>query len=76
MDPVIVPPIPELSDYEKINYATEVAFGALLEQARSLGYPLSAMGLMYLPDQAITRQFQEACRAVIHCVLPQSHDQP
>ena len=57
---------PEMTDYAKINFATEVACTALLDEAKKLGLPLQpVMGLMYLPDQAVTQQFQKACRAVL-----------
>ena len=57
---------PEMTDYEKINFSTEVAFENLLKQARLMGLSANpVMGLMYLPDQATTVQFQRACRAVL-----------
>jgi hypothetical protein len=61
-------PEPELTPIDKLNFATEVAFSSLLKQAAELGListPVSTVGLMYLPVQAVTRQFQEACRAVL-----------
>lgn len=51
----------------RVNTATEYAFGALLKAA--IAEDLSRdqpMGLMYLPDESVTRQFQLACRAVLH----------
>ena len=55
--------------YGKINVATECAFGTLLSIAKKLELnPLPVMGLMYLPSQEVTRQFQEACRAVLASV--------
>ena len=57
---------PEMTDYAKVNFATEVAFTALLKQARDLGLPIGpVMGLMYMPDQKDTQNFQEACRAIL-----------
>lgn len=57
---------PEPSDESRRNFATEVAFNALLTEAKNQGPSLKpVMGLMYLPDQAVTRQFQLACRAVL-----------
>ena len=57
---------PERSKNGDINFVTECAFGALLEQARKRGLHVNpVMGLMYLPDQTVTRQFQIACRAVL-----------
>jgi hypothetical protein len=60
---------PEPTPMGKANFATEVAFKSLIEQASALGISLHpVMGLMYLPDEAITRQFQEACRAVLEAL--------
>ena len=57
---------PEQTPLSKVNFATEVAFNTLVEEANKQGLAVGpVMGLMYLPDQAITRQFQEACRAVL-----------
>jgi hypothetical protein len=59
-------PPKEPTDQQKVNTATEMAFGALVQYAKHVGLPVQpAMGLMYLPDQAVTRQFQVACRAVL-----------
>lgn len=59
-------PKPAMDDAAKANFAIEVAFTALIDQAKKLGLQLNpVMGLMYLPDQAVTRQFQDACRAVL-----------
>ena len=59
-------PRPEMTDYAKVQIATEVAFGALLSEAKKQGLPvLSVMGLMYMPTQEVTRQWREACRAVL-----------
>lgn len=59
-------PKPEMTDYAKVRTATEIAFGTLLSEAKRLGLPvLPAMGLMYMPTQEVTRQWQEACRAVL-----------
>jgi hypothetical protein len=54
---------------ERVDIATEVAFGALIKTAtiEQLA-PDPTMGLMYLPDEAVTRQFQVACRAVLTCL--------
>jgi hypothetical protein len=55
-----------MDDNQKTQFASECAFTELLRAAIKRGMKLEpAMGLMYLPDQAVTRQFQEACRAVI-----------
>ena len=61
MSEIIVVPHPQLSDYEKVNFSTEVAFNSLITEAKKLGLELEpVMGLMYLPDQKTTQQFQEA----------------
>lgn len=55
-----------MTDYAKIQFATEVAFSSLIDQGKKLGLPLNpVMGLMYLPSQEVTRQFIDACRAVL-----------
>lgn len=67
---VEIPDRPPMTEYSKVNIATEEAFTFLLTQAKSLGLSLNpVMGLMYMPKQETTRQFQEACRAVIHELL-------
>jgi len=64
-------PKPEMTDYAKINFAIEVAFNALLDQANKLGLSVQpVMGLMYLPDLSITQKFQQACREVLECLTP------
>lgn len=66
MSEVINVPKPEMTEYAKINFATEVAFSALLDEAKKLGLSLApVMGLMYLPEQKTTSDFQAACRAII-----------
>ena len=56
--PVIDVPKPAMSDYDKENFATEVAFSALITEAKKLGLDLApVMGLMYLPDQKLTSDF-------------------
>jgi hypothetical protein len=63
---IIKVPHVELDEYSKTNFATETAFNELINESRKLGLPLDpVMGLMYLPSQEVTRQFQEACRAVL-----------
>ncbi len=57
---------PKKSDASKVNFATECAFSKLVDQAKAEGLPVAPVdGLMYLPDQAATSQFQDACRAVL-----------
>lgn len=59
-------PEPKMDDYGKVQFATEVAFGSLISEANKLGLPVQpVMGLMYMPTQEVTRQWQEACRAVL-----------
>ena len=63
---VQIPPTPPMDAYGKQVFAIEVSFTSLLNEAQQLGIPLlPVVGLMYLPDQSVTRQFQEACRAVL-----------
>jgi hypothetical protein len=63
---IIEVPEPEMTPLDKINFAIEVGFNNLIESAKNSGLPIAPVaGLMYLPDQSVTRQFQEACRAVI-----------
>lgn len=70
MEPIVAPKR-EMALPDKVNFATEVAFNALIGQAQQMGVPLTpVMGLMYLPDQAVTRQFQETCRAVLGSLRP------
>jgi hypothetical protein len=65
MDPIHVPE-PVMTDDQRISIATELAFDSLLHSARRSGLSIGpVMGLMYLPSQEATRQFQEACRAVL-----------
>ena len=53
----------------RVNTATECAFGTLLKEATAEGLsPDQPMGLMYLPDESVTRQFQLACRAALTCL--------
>jgi hypothetical protein len=55
-----------MSDYQKVQFATEVAFNSLLDEAKKLGLPLEpVMGLMYLPTSKLTSDFQTACRAIL-----------
>lgn len=66
-------PKPEMTDYERARFATEVAFNELVKQAKAMGLQISpVMGLMYLPTQALTRQFQDACKAVLLALTPES----
>lgn len=59
-------PKPEMTDYQRVEIATENAFNALVDEAVKIGLPVvKPMGLMYLPTQELTRQFQEVCRAIL-----------
>jgi hypothetical protein len=65
-------PQPTQTVMSRVNIATEVAFGSLLKTAMTEGLnPDQPMGLMYLPDEAVTRQFQLACQAVLKCLSVQ-----
>jgi len=49
-----VPKPRAMTDYGKINFATEVAFTSLVDQAKRLGLPVDpVVGLMYLPVQSV-----------------------
>jgi hypothetical protein len=64
-------PKPQQTDYLKTEEATEQAFITLITAATKMGLKITPpMGLMYLPDQAVTRQFQDACRAVLASLAP------
>jgi len=68
---VPTPDMPPPGEGEKIDFATEVAFNALLADLKKNGVIptwLAVMGLMYLQDEAVTRQFQDACKAVVDCL--------
>jgi hypothetical protein len=57
---------PQRSNYSKAVTATEDAFQRLIARAAASGLkPRPVMGLVYLPTQAVTRQFEVACRAVL-----------
>ena len=70
-------PKPEMTDYGRAQFATEVAFNALIKQAKELGLDVApVMGLMYLPTQELTYAFQMACRTILLALTPQgSHVQ-
>ncbi len=64
-------PEPETTDAGRVVVAIELAFDALVNGAARLGLPLNpVMGLMYMPDPAITQEFQRACRAVLESLRP------
>ena len=64
-------PKPEMTDYGRAQIATENAFGALVSTARKMGLDVSpVMGLMYLPTQEMTRDFQQACRTILLALTP------
>jgi hypothetical protein len=71
--PEIEIPKPELTDYGRAQFATEVAFGALVKQAKEMGLDVApVMGLMYLPTQEMTYAFQVACRTILLALTPHS----
>lgn len=62
----------EMTPQAKTNFATEISFSTLLSEAKKVGLTVQpVMGLMYLPDPAVTRQWQEACRAVLALLSPE-----
>jgi hypothetical protein len=64
-------PKPEMTDYGRAQFATEVAFNALVKQAKDLGLDVApVMGLMYLPTQEMTYAFQTACRTILLALTP------
>ena len=69
MPEIINVPKPEMDDYAKVNFATEVAFNTLVAEAKKLGLDIApVMGLMYLPEQKLTSDFQDACRAILKSI--------
>lgn len=70
-------PKPEIDDYSRLQFATEVACDALIDRAIHDGLLPIAINphLMYLPDQAVTQKFKDACKSVIDC-LKQSETDP
>lgn len=68
---VIPVPDPPADEYAAKNTATEFAFNELMRQAKASGLPIGpVMGLMYLPTQELTRNFQTACRAILDALKP------
>ena len=56
----------EVTDATKTERAIEGAFEALVKSAQEQGLAVvKPMGLMYLPTQSLTENFQAACRAVL-----------
>jgi hypothetical protein len=54
--------------YENLQFATEVAWAALIDRAIKdslLSGDARPAGLTYMPTQEITQQFKDACHAVI-----------
>lgn len=55
-----------MNTYGKIQFATEIAFNNLINQAKSMGLEVEpVMGLMYLPSQEDARNFQVACKNIL-----------
>lgn len=68
-------PAPEMTDYEKVQFSTEVAFNALVKQARDMGLSVApVMGLMYLPTEKLTSDFQQACKAILIALANQPQE--
>ena len=60
-----------MTDYGRAQFSTEVAFKALMKQAKELGLEVSpVMGLMYLPTQEMTEAFRQACRTILLALTP------
>jgi hypothetical protein len=58
----------EQTPYGNLQFATEVAWAALVDRAIQDGLLSKGdrpNGLMYMPTQGVTQQFKNACRAVI-----------
>ena len=64
MEIINVPSLPDETPYEKDSVAIEIAFGALVSEKNGLNLN-PVMGLMYLPTQELTRNFQQACQAIL-----------
>jgi hypothetical protein len=59
-------PKPPRTEYGQTELAIEIAFGELLDAAFYCGLRINRpMGFMYLPTQKMTRDFQDACRAIL-----------
>jgi hypothetical protein len=64
-------PKPEMTDYGRAQITIEVAFGALLKQAKESGLKITpVMGLEYLPEQDLAEPFKRACRAILLACTP------
>lgn len=70
---VVPVPVPAMTDYEKENFAIETAFSEMVNEARDLGLRVApATGLMYLPTQKLTRDFQDAGRAILRALAKEA----
>lgn len=59
------------NDYARAEVATENAFRTLIQVAKEVGLePAPVMGLVYLPEQKLTEDFKEACRAILMKLTP------
>lgn len=64
-------PKPQMTDYKRAQFATEVAFNTLVKQAKDSGLDMSpVMGLMYLPSEEMTSAFEQACRTILLALTP------
>lgn len=71
MEPIHVPKPTQKTDYQHVEFATEIAFHALQGEAGKLIPNVSLVaGLMYLRDQALTQEFREVCRKVLISLTP------
>lgn len=71
------PPVVEMTNYEKARVTTEDAFDELIASAKRNGLQLSSeLGLMYLPEQALTVNFQKACHEIFKALGVQFPEEP
>ena len=58
--------VPQPAKPNPVAFSTEIAFNALVNEAIKLGLRINKpMGLLYLPTQELTRNFQDACKAIL-----------
>jgi hypothetical protein len=66
----VIVPKPQKTDYEKLLFATEIAYKELVIKAVENDFlsfdPGMAKNLAYLPDQAISQRFKEVCRDILN----------
>jgi hypothetical protein len=77
MEEIQVPAPRHLTDYERIQIATENAFNTLIATAKKTGFALNPpAGLMYVPSQELTEQFIQACREILDSLRADPRPQP